>query len=123
MIKIVFCLRRRADLSLEDFQIYWRDNHGPLVAGHAETLGIKRYVQVHTDFGPLTDALRKSRGGTEPYDGVAEVWYESREALAAVGNNPAARAAGRELYEDEKRFIDLEKSSIWTAEENVVVAG
>jgi uncharacterized protein (TIGR02118 family) len=122
MIKIVFCLRRRADMSLAEFQAYWRDTHAKLVAGHAETLGIKRYVQVHTDFGPLTESLRKSRGGTEPYDGVAEVWYESAEALAAVGDNPAARAAGRELYEDEKRFIDLGRSSIWTARENVVVA-
>ena len=32
MIKMIFCLRRRAELTREAFQAYWRDKHGPLVA-------------------------------------------------------------------------------------------
>ena len=48
MIKIVFCLRRRADLSRDEFQTYWRDTHAPLVQSHADALGIRRYVQVHS---------------------------------------------------------------------------
>ena len=40
MIKVIFCLRRRADMSLEDFQRYWREVHGPLVAKHRQALRI-----------------------------------------------------------------------------------
>ena len=123
MIKLVFCLRRRGGLSREEFQRYWRERHAPLVRKHKDALGIRRYVQVHTDDGPLTDALRKSRGAAEPYDGVAELWYESIEAMQASGADPAARAAGRELYEDEKTFIDLENSSIFLGSEFEVIAG
>jgi len=121
MIKLVFCLRRRAELTREEFQRYWRDEHAPLVRKHKDALGILRYVQVHTDYGPMTDALRKSRGGGEPYDGVAELWYESIEAMQASGANPDVRAAGRELYEDEKTFIDLENSTIFVGSEFEVI--
>ena len=47
MIRLVFLLRRAPHLSLEEFQTYWRDTHGPLVASHATALGMLRYVQVH----------------------------------------------------------------------------
>ncbi|HBQ49001.1 MAG TPA: EthD family reductase, partial [Hyphomonas atlantica] len=48
MIKLTFCLRRLPHLSREEFQVYWREKHAPLVAKHAEVLGILRYVQNHT---------------------------------------------------------------------------
>jgi uncharacterized protein (TIGR02118 family) len=123
MIKLVFCLRRREELSREEFQRYWREDHAPLVRKHKDALGILRYVQVHTDYGPMTEALRKSRNALEPYDGVAELWYESIEAMQASGANPDARAAGRALYEDEQKFIDLENSSIWVGSEFEVISG
>ena len=32
MIRLVYVLRRLPNLSLQEFQDYWRDAHGPLVA-------------------------------------------------------------------------------------------
>jgi hypothetical protein len=60
-------------------------------------------------------------GGPEEYDGVAELWFDSLEALAAAGATPEGRAAGRRLLEDERRFIDLARSPVWVAEEHPVV--
>ena len=48
MVKLIFCLHRRPELSREQFQAYWRDKHAPLVASFAPVLGIRRYVQCHT---------------------------------------------------------------------------
>jgi uncharacterized protein (TIGR02118 family) len=121
LIKLVFCLRRRPELTLEEFQHYWRENHAPLVRKHAELLRIKRYVQVHTQDHPLNEAMRQTRPGPPPYDGVAELWWDSIEDLAAGAATPEATEARRELLEDEKKFIDLTQSPIWIAEENVVV--
>jgi uncharacterized protein (TIGR02118 family) len=124
MIKLVYCLRRLPELSREDFQRYWRETHGPLVRDRAKTLGIKRYVQVHTLQSPLNGALRASRGSeAEIYDGVAELWWESAEALAAGTTTPEGRLAARELFEDEKQFIDFARSVVFVAEENPVVDG
>ena len=76
MIKLVFVLRRRPELSREEFQRYWRSEHGPLVAERAAAIGARRYVQAHTLDTPLDAALHEHRRG-EPYDGVAELWWDS----------------------------------------------
>ena len=121
MLKLVFCLRRLPHLSRAEFQRYWRETHGPLVRSHAAVLGIRRYVQVHTLEDPVQDTLRASRGGPEAYDGVAELWWDDRDAFAAALAEPAAQAAARELLEDEQRFIDLARSPLFVAEEKPVV--
>lgn len=121
MIKLVFCLRRKEGLSLEGFQQYWLEQHAPLVRSHAEALGIRRYVQVHTVTTRVNEALRTSRGGPEGFDGVAELWWDSIEDLAATGATPEGAAAARELLEDERKFIDLENSPLWLAEEHQIV--
>jgi uncharacterized protein (TIGR02118 family) len=122
MVKITFCLRRLPQLTPQQFQRHWYDVHAPLVQKHQQALRIVRYVQVHSDFGPLTEKLRAFRDSPEPYDGVAEIWYESREALETLGKDPNARAASRELLEDEKRFVDLTRSPIWIGEEKVIIS-
>jgi uncharacterized protein (TIGR02118 family) len=122
MIKLVFTLRRREDLTREEFQRYWREQHAPLVERHADTLRIRRYVQTHARDTDLDAALAGSRGG-EPsfYDGVAELWWDSLEDLVAAYSSEMGQAAGAELLEDEQRFIDLPRSPLWLGEENVVV--
>jgi uncharacterized protein (TIGR02118 family) len=122
MTKLVFCLRRLPHLSREEFQRYWYERHGPLVRGHAAALGIRRYVQTHTLEHPVNDVLRDSRGGTDAFDGVAELWWESVEELAAATATDAGRAASLALLEDERKFIDLERSTLFVAVERPVVA-
>jgi hypothetical protein len=90
------------------------------VARHAKTLGILRYVQVHTGHDALNAGMQSSRGGPEAYDGVAELWFESEAAMAANTSEAAAKA-GTELLEDEKKFIDLANSPLWFGDEHVVV--
>ena len=63
------------------------------------------------------------RGAPEPYDGVAELWWESEEAFRAARRNPEAREAGRLLLEDEAQFIDLADSPLWLNREQVIYAG
>ena len=123
MIKIVFCLRRLSHLSAEEFQKYWYEVHVPLVRKHQKVLRIARYIQFHSDLGPMTGKLRAFRESPEPYDGVAEIWYESREALETLGKDRDARAASRELREDERRFVDTARSPIWLGEDRVIISG
>jgi uncharacterized protein (TIGR02118 family) len=120
VLKLVYCLRRKPELSVEDFQRYWRDIHAPLVAERAALLGIKRYVQVHTGMPEVNAGLQARNGGSpEPYDGVAELWFESLDALTS--KDPAVQQAAGDLLSDERNFIDLARSPIWVAQEHVVV--
>ena len=125
MIKLVFALRRKPELSQAEFQAYWRETHAPLVAQRAETLKIRRYVQVHTvdliELGGLHQAFQKRNGGSPaPFDGVAELWFDDMEALG--GDDPAVRQAQAELLADEANFIDLPNSPMWIAEEHEIVS-
>lgn len=121
MIKLTFCLRRRPDLSPEEFRRYWRDEHGPLVRDRAEVLGIRKYQQVHTLEEPeLHEALQRRNGGApEPFDGIAEVWVDDVAAFRGGSGTDEARRAARDLLEDEARFIDLAASPMWLGEEIV----
>lgn len=123
MIKLTFCLHRLPSLSREDFQRYWHERHAPLVARHAETLRIRRYVQTHSlvEGDPVNAGLRASRGGPADYDGVAELWWDSLEDLAAATASDDGGAAAIELLEDERTFIDLARSPLWLGEERVVI--
>lgn len=121
MVKLVFLLRRLPALTRAEFQRYWRETHGPLVARHADTLRIRRYVQVHTLDAPYADALRATRGTGEPYDGVAELWWDSLEDLAAATGTAEGRAAGDELLADERRFIDHGASVMFFCHEHPIV--
>ncbi len=123
MIKLVYCLRRLPNLSREEFQRYWLETHGALVRERAQALRIRRYIQVHTLEGSINDALRESRDALEAYDGVAELWWESVEDFAAATASPEGRKAGEELLEDERRFIDMERSALWVAQEHAIVEG
>ncbi len=124
MIKIVFCLRRVPTLSPDEFYQYWLENHGPLVRRHAATLRIRRYTQGHTFIDPRIDPAVDARGcRVPPYDGVAEVYWDSVEELVAGASTAEGRAAGRALLEDERRFIDLPNSSLFCVREHQIVAG
>ncbi|HVP27794.1 MAG TPA: EthD domain-containing protein [Myxococcota bacterium] len=122
MIRLNFPLRRQRRLSREEFQRYWRDVHGPLVASVGRVLRIRRYVQSHTVDDPLYDGLRAARVGMEePHDGIASLWWDTRDELVAAMQGEAGRKAGAMLLEDEARFIDLERSSIWLSAEHAQI--
>lgn len=123
MIKLTFALVRLPHLTREQFQDYWLNIHGPLVASVKDSLRIRRYVQLHSFDEALSAGIRASRDAPPQFDGVAQLWYDSLEDLAALADDPAARAAGRLLLEDEKTFIALPKSPLWWGEEKVIING
>ena len=120
MIKLTFALVRRPDFSREAFQTYWFERHAPLVASVREVLRIRRYVQLHSLPARESEPLRLARKGPESFDGVAQLWWDSLEDMAATGADPRAAEAGRMLLEDERKFIDLTRSPLWWGEEKVI---
>lgn len=126
MLKLTYCLMRKPGLSREEFQRYWRENHAPLVAAAREALGIRRYVQCHTVESPIVGATAQGRGMAHPpetdFDGIAELWFDSEEAVAAATATEEGLRHARILAEDEAQFIDFSRSRIMMTRENVVIA-
>lgn len=120
MIKIVMCVRRRPEVEEAEFHRYWLEQHGPLVKSLADATGALRYVQSHTIAPQRNEGLRRGRGTAAGYDGIAEVWFESLEALAERFRSEEARAADRAMAADEAGFIDLASSCVFFTEEQEI---
>lgn len=120
MIRLVQLLRRPRDMSVEAFASYWRDRHGPLVASLQTTLDLVRHTQLHHDPAgrELGNAASAARGGMQlAFDGVAETWWASEEALRTTLDDPDGQAAHARLAESESSFTDPAASPLWLARE------
>ena len=116
MVKVVYCVRRRSGMTLEEFQDRWLNVHGPLVRSLREQIpSMTRYVQSHLVPGEPSEAVRAARGAGEPYDGITEVWLDT-DTEGAEG----AAEAGRRLFEDELEFIDMENSKVFLTVEHEI---
>ncbi|NNF05115.1 MAG: EthD domain-containing protein [Candidatus Eisenbacteria bacterium] len=117
MVKFVMCLTRHPKMSRAEFLEYWEHKHGPFFMSNAEVMGAKKYVQSQTIDTPLNEGLRESRGMLPEFDGVAEVWFESEEALMAGMSSPEGQKLAAALLEDEGNFVDHAKSSAFIVNE------
>ena len=122
MIKLVFVIRRREDIAQEEFHRYWLEEHGPLARSLVEPLGARRYVQAHTVAPELNAQLAATRDTSEAFDGLAEIWWDSLDDLVAAFTSEEGQQAGQALMEDEAKFIDLGRSSLFVTEEHSILA-
>lgn len=119
MIKLIMCLARRSDLSREQFQDYWLNQHGPFFQQNAGTMRAKKYLQCHTMDTPLNSGMREARGMQPEYDGVAEVWFDSEADLMEAMGSAEMQQLSEALLKDEANFIDHSKSSAFIVREHL----
>ncbi|HEY8120105.1 MAG TPA: EthD family reductase [Myxococcota bacterium] len=77
--KMIAFLRKRADLTPEQFQTHWREMHGPIAA---TVPGNRRYVQCHARLGIY------QAGRAPPFDGIPMSWFDDEAALRTAGRSP-----------------------------------
>jgi uncharacterized protein (TIGR02118 family) len=101
MIKIVALIKRRSDLTLEEFCTYYEQQHAPLFVRSipaAVSDAIIHYVQNH--------AIRLGGSSTDPaYDCVTEIGFEDVAGMRRwtewyLGDE------GQVLRDDEENFMD-----------------
>jgi uncharacterized protein (TIGR02118 family) len=121
MIKFVYCICKRADLSNEEFQTYWKEKHGAFIRSLAKTIHAKKYIQSHKMDTPINAELVKSRG-LEPlaYDGITEIWWDNMEEFLAGVNSPEGIEAAQQYVADEANFIDFAQSRAFLTEEHTI---
>ncbi|HLK99784.1 MAG TPA: EthD domain-containing protein [Myxococcaceae bacterium] len=120
MVKLVYILRARSDLAPGEFNRYWLTEHAPKVREVAKAVRARKYVQSHTLNTPLNEALVSSRGMSPFYEGITEVYWDSLEELQAAIATPEGAAALKMLAEDERKFIDLARSTVFMTQEHEI---
>jgi hypothetical protein len=119
MESLYYALRRLPGMSLQEFHDYWLNTHAPLFRAHLETLGARRYVQIHRIDDPLNEALRASWNAMEPFDGLLELGGEREDLVRALSTPEGARITG-EMQESLKKFVDKSRSALWVGEPVVI---
>ena len=106
MVKLVYLITKKAEITDQEFFRYWKDVHGPI---GSQIPGLRKLVQSHR----RTVAGDKAK---PDYDGMAELWFDNADALLAARESPQWKAS----TEDEANFIDRSKVAYFVSEEHVI---
>ena len=107
MIKLVYCITKKAGLSDQDFFSYWKNTHGPI---GARIPGLRKLVQSHRVTVP-GDKYQPD------FDGMAELWFDDLAALLQARESPEWRAS----HADEANFIDHARVAYFVSEEHPIL--
>jgi hypothetical protein len=105
--RLVFSLRRRSDLTRAEFHDYWFNRHA---AGPRERGQPSGYDQLHADEEASAAAAQAAGLAVSDHDGVALFKCAEFESKARAFHHPATL----EALEDERRFIDHQRSELGT---------
>jgi uncharacterized protein (TIGR02118 family) len=95
MIKSITFLKKKANLTDEEFYRYWKEKHGPLAARVIP--GLRKYVQNH-----IRERLPE---GHHDIDGILELWFDDLEACHKYMEWRRS-IESKILHDDEEKFID-----------------
>ncbi len=107
MVKLIYLFRRKAGMSEDAFETYWREVHGPL---GMRIPGLRRLVQSRAIQIP---------GDRRPpdFDGVAELWFDDVDTLLRARQSEEWKRSGL----DEKNFIDPTSTAYLVTVEHTVL--
>lgn len=109
MIVRMGILRKKENLSLDEFRKYWIENHGPLAS---KIPGLIKYTQNHV-VNSSQMGIDYDRGNII-VDGFSQLWFEDEQDMELM----LTSEIGNLLSNDEEKFIDDLK--IIVAKQNVV---
>jgi len=107
MVKLVYCISKKAGLSDEEFFRYWEDIHAPIGA----RIPLLRKLVQSRRLNVTEDKHRPD------YDGMAELWFDDVEALLEARQSPEWKASS----EDEANFIDHHRVAYFVSEEHLLL--
>jgi hypothetical protein len=110
-IKLIHFLKRRAEVSQEEFANRWRTEYAPVVLKQMQRLGVLRKYQLNPQLtldGAVFKGTLFERGGVGQYAGIEEIWLNSLNDLAVLRNDAEAyseiRSAASKIVADEGTF-------------------
>ncbi len=104
MIKVIGFVKKRKDLSFQEFKDYWIKKHNRL---EKESVEKNPVVKIVASF-VMEDAVGKG-----PFDGMVELYFRSIEEMKAQMSGPQPGI----MKEDEKNFCDPDYRVFYITEE------
>ena len=116
MVKIVQCVRRKPEVSIADFRELWREYGEQIKVGVVALGGVRCTLSTALN----VRANLMTPGAEAPFDGIAEIWFESAPAAMAVLQNAEWQSKLEVFRAFQESFIDMSRSSFfWAIEDEV----
>jgi uncharacterized protein (TIGR02118 family) len=88
MFKLMVLLKKRDNLSADEFARYWLETHAPLAK---KMPGLRKYV---------VNVVQRPPNREPEYDGIVELWFDDRENMKKAFASPE----GLTTQKDSKTF-------------------
>lgn len=117
MIRLINCVKRQPDVTLEQFRHYWNSNEfESLIKQVVAISGAVRYSKSATLAIEANILVQQHRGTGDPFDGVLEYWWTKAAHMEGLLDKPDAAALMQKMLDYQKQFIDLPHSSVFFTE-------
>jgi len=117
VIRFINCMKRKPELSPEQFRQYWNDPKFSALTDRMVALtGAIRCVRSTTLNVEANQLIKERRGGQDPFDGVLEYWWENAGSLLDKVNSPEGEALIQEMMAYQHQFVDFANSTAFFTE-------
>mgnify|MGYP001547825296 FL=1 len=111
MIRLIHCMKRKDDVSVEDFRKFW--DSPELIALMDAMLDkvfvadIKRNLTLDIKANHVLQAERQSK---QPFDGIVEILWQSGADMAAIEQDSQFNELYARMEELQSKYIDFSES-------------
>ena len=111
------CLKRRSDISAEEFRRFWNDPEyaaslaklGEMSDAISQTRSLTLQIEVNQELAEL-------HGTLEPYDGIIELCWENAQTVLALRDSEPGMQTVDDLLAFEDQFVDRAESRYFFTE-------
>lgn len=113
-VKSIALLRRRADLSREEFVDYYETKHAPLILSLMPGI-----VDYRRNFALFDGAFVNDGAAPFDFDVVTEMWFADRKAYDRAIAVATAPEVAAQIAADEANFLDRSGTRMFSVEERI----
>lgn len=112
MIRYINCVKRRSDVSIEEFRRLWGSSEfDQLIKNTAELVGASGFKKSYTLQVPENEIIQLMRGSEDPFDGTLEYFLPNAHGFEKAYATDEFRAIATKMLEYQKKFIDIASCS------------
>lgn len=111
-LKVIAMLRKRADISREEFIRYYNENHAPLILSLMPGI-----VEYRRNFTVFSNAYVNEDAAPFDFDVLTEIRFRDRATYDAAMTVAADPAVAQRIADDEENFLDRTGTRMFVVEE------
>jgi hypothetical protein len=117
VIRFINCIKKRDDLSVENFRNYWHSQEfEDLLQRVIDITKAKYFTKNLTLDVEANVMIQEERGVGEPFDGIIEYWWDKGSELMEAYDTDEAKQVRQQMIDYQRQFIDLAASSAFFTE-------